>query len=447
LIALGVGAVAVAILPRCYSVPPTFQSGTKEYVMVPDASNSVDGLKVLGKGAYGSVYEATDKEGNVRAVKVIPMWRMQLDVQKEELRAKVEREVEVYDHIGTHPNIVPLVDATDIEGDVKGYPRWKMVVMEIAKGGELGDLIEEKGAFPEEKAKGIFKQLAEAVQHLHDKKVIHRDLKTDNILLCTDSTHDPEHPIVKLIDFGAGHWAQEGPLQSNQCIGTLETMAPEVILARGDAFDLSDPSQVGEVHEIEFRTRPFGIRKYAPGPGGMGARVVEMAEEERYPKDPLGQAWKAGVKLGWVVKSVAGIDVTAMAYDDILDMMGDRLLDNASRGAFDGSYAVTGDNKGKGKVMAKVEQVEMPAKIEYAELVTKPYNEKADIWSLGTVLYTLVTGKGPFAAEEPAVLAGIFDAPSGVSAELVDLINKMLVVDPVARADLATVRAHPWLTR
>mmetsp|Transcript_10200 Transcript_10200/g.22992 ORF Transcript_10200/g.22992 Transcript_10200/m.22992 type:complete len:92 (-) Transcript_10200:18-293(-) len=91
-------------------------------------------------------------------------------------------------------------------------------------------------------------------------------------------------------------------------------MAPEVILARGDDFDAADPGQIDQTHEVEFRVRPFGVRKYAPGPNGKGARVIEIISEERYKGDPLGQAWKKGVQNGWAVKSIGGVDVTGMNF-------------------------------------------------------------------------------------------------------------------------------------
>jgi len=337
-------------------------------------------------------------------------------------------------------NIVEMVAAYDREGFTDKY-----IVMELARGGELTDLLEEKGKLSEEWSKGVFKQVVSAVQHMHSKNVMHRDLKTDNILLCVDSTHDSDHPFVKLIDFGAAHWSKEGPLESDKFIGSVATIAPEVIVARGDEFDAGDASQIATTHEVVYKKRPFGIRKYRPGPAGNGAKVKILGEKPRYPGDPIGQAFAAGVQVDWAVKTVNGQDVSSMTMDDIIDTMGDRLLDNSSRGAFDGSYKVTGDNKGKGKIMPKVEAVELPCSVVYAEMKPKMYGSKVDIWSLGAILYHMVTGETPFEPNEESVMAGVYKKPVGVSPQLIDLIEKMLVVDPSKRASIEEVAAHPWL--
>ncbi|CAE8599886.1 unnamed protein product [Polarella glacialis] len=96
---------------------------------------------------------------------------------------------------------------------------------------------------------------------------------------------------------------------------------------------------------------------YAPSTSGKGAMVWEMNEKSRYPGDPQGQAWVAGVKQGFLVKSVGGVDVSNYEFWDIMDMMDDKIKDN-SAGKFQSGGQGTMGNK----------PAELPVAIEYAEL-------------------------------------------------------------------------------
>eukprot|EP00419_Tripos_fusus_P009639 CAMPEP_0172656000 /NCGR_PEP_ID=MMETSP1074-20121228/1045_1 /TAXON_ID=2916 /ORGANISM="Ceratium fusus, Strain PA161109" /LENGTH=494 /DNA_ID=CAMNT_0013470749 /DNA_START=84 /DNA_END=1568 /DNA_ORIENTATION=- len=385
----------------------------------------------LGAGAYGKVFKCKNKnkEGDW-AVK----WVFAGDLEQ------LENEVAAHKHLGKHPHVGELVAAYDREGYTDKY-----IVMELINGGELGELIEKRGKQTEEWCKGVFKQVFQAVQHLHSKKVLHRDLKADNFLVVEDAEHDKDHPNIKLIDFGASKWCKDGPFEGKKYIGTTITIAPEVIFARGDEFDAGDESQIETTHEIVYKKRPFGIRKYRGGADGIGAKVNIVGDKPRYPGDPIGQAFAAGIEVDWAVKTVNGMDVTKMTMDDIIDTMGDRLLDNSSRGAFDGSFKVTGDNKGKGKIVPTIEPVELPVTVVYAQMKPRPYGPACDVWSLGSILYTLITGEPPFGPDEEKVLAGVYPPVEGASAELVDLIAKMLVLDPKKRATMDEVGSHPWL--
>ncbi|OLQ13632.1 hypothetical protein AK812_SmicGene2272 [Symbiodinium microadriaticum] len=91
---------------------------------------------------------------------------------------------------------------------------------------------------------------------------------------------------------------------------------------------LMDPNTAsGATHEIEFKKKPFGILRYAPGPGGNGAVVREVKQESRYPGDPQGQAFVAGVQPGWVVASVNGQDAKNIKFEDLMEFMDDEVLD------------------------------------------------------------------------------------------------------------------------
>merc|ERR1712232_1297388 len=76
-----------------------------------------------------------------------------------------------------------------------------------------------------------------------------------------------------------------------------------------------------------YKKRPFGILRYQPGQGGKGAMAMEVIPTSRYPGDPQGQAFLAGVKGGWVVKSVNGQDVLSEDFGKIMDLLDDEVAD------------------------------------------------------------------------------------------------------------------------
>ena len=79
--------------------------------------------------------------------------------------------------------------------------------------------------------------------------------------------------------------------------------------------------------QVTFKKRPFGIARYAPGSTGTGAVVMEVTPKSRYPGDPQGQAFVAGVQPGWVVKAVNGQDVTGVPFESIMESLDDEVLD------------------------------------------------------------------------------------------------------------------------
>mmetsp|Transcript_47350 Transcript_47350/g.95573 ORF Transcript_47350/g.95573 Transcript_47350/m.95573 type:complete len:210 (-) Transcript_47350:104-733(-) len=103
-------------------------------------------------------------------------------------------------------------------------------------------------------------------------------------------------------------------------------------LLRNGAKDADPPlidpaAAAGAPHEITFKKRPFGIGRYAPGKAGTGAVVMEVTPKSRYPGDPQGQAFVAGVQPGWVVKTVNGQDVTGVNFEDVMAFLDDEVLD------------------------------------------------------------------------------------------------------------------------
>mmetsp|Transcript_132505 Transcript_132505/g.369419 ORF Transcript_132505/g.369419 Transcript_132505/m.369419 type:complete len:210 (-) Transcript_132505:80-709(-) len=89
----------------------------------------------------------------------------------------------------------------------------------------------------------------------------------------------------------------------------------------------SSSAATGPTHDVEFKKRPFGILRYQPGEGGKGAMAMEIIPKSRYPGDPQGQAFSAGVQSGWVVKSIAGADVLNEDFGKIMDLLDDEVAD------------------------------------------------------------------------------------------------------------------------
>merc|ERR1711979_176998 len=129
----------------------------------------------------------------------------------------------------------------------------------------------------------------------------------------------------------------------------------------------------GAPTEVEFKKRPFGILRYQPGQGNKGAMVMEVIPTSRYPGDPQGQAFSAGVKGGSVVKSINGVDVTNEDFFKIMDMLDDEVADPR----FSKSTALALEKQG-GRL---AEAAPAPIAVTYAEIpgyVYKGAELKAD---------------------------------------------------------------------
>ena len=141
-------------------------------------------LKAVSSGAYGKVILARKKNTNdFFAIKV-------LDKQK-----MVEKNV--VEFVMNEKNIISQVNNDFIVRGVYTFQSTKFLymVMEFMKGGDFSALLEKVGAFDEEPAKYYIAQMVLALEYLHAKGVIHRDLKPDNILIDGDGR-------IKLTDFG-----------------------------------------------------------------------------------------------------------------------------------------------------------------------------------------------------------------------------------------------------
>jgi eukaryotic-like serine/threonine-protein kinase len=188
-----------------------------------------DLLEEIGHGGMATVYRGHDPRlRRDVAVKVIhPHLRENLEVAKRfvtEARAVA---------MLRHPNIVEIYDVSD-EGE-----RERFLVAELVSGGNMRKLLQESGALPAEVAAAIGFELAAALEHAHQKGVVHRDVKAENVLFGRGEPapgRAAPRAAIKLTDFGIAKMLdQQGMTATGQVLGSPAYMSPEQI--EGGAVD------------------------------------------------------------------------------------------------------------------------------------------------------------------------------------------------------------------
>ena len=157
--------------------------------------------KLLGEGSFGKVH-LTRKEGDSKKYATKELDREEID--SSEAKKYLINEIRILQSLN-HPNIVKFVD-------IKKTKKHYYIMMEFCNGGELSKnlekyMIKNGTAFPEELVQHFMRQIIDAFKYIHGKKIIHRDVKLDNILLNFDNEEDKKNfnlmkAQVKIIDFG-----------------------------------------------------------------------------------------------------------------------------------------------------------------------------------------------------------------------------------------------------
>ena len=203
--------------------------------------NSRYDIKMLiGDGGMANVYLAYDR--TLKRHVAIKMLRYELSKDERFIKRFKRESAQVINL--DHPNIVHVYTV----GDYKQQP---FIVMEYVKGKTLKDYLREHGALEPQTVIHIMTQLAEGVLYAHQNNMIHRDLKSQNIIITDDQ-------VVKITDFGIALSSNEADMtQTNTIMGSVHYLAPE--LARGNlATERSDIYALGIIlYELLTGDVPF----------------------------------------------------------------------------------------------------------------------------------------------------------------------------------------------
>ena len=232
-------------------------------------------IRLLGVGTFGKVYLVeSERTGDLFVVKEIDVTKMSEEELKETLK-----EAKILEGLN-HPNIIKFREVYKTRNGAL------CIVMEYADGGDLCERIKtaQGNYFTEPQILNWFTQIALAIKHCHDRKILHRDLKSQNIFMTAKS-------YVKLGDFGISKILERTQDKAMTLVGTPYYLSPEIIKKQPYSFDADIWSLGVLLYEMCCLKPPFdsdslsGLAlsiisgKYEPLPIHYSDNIKELVRE------------------------------------------------------------------------------------------------------------------------------------------------------------------------
>lgn len=226
--------------------------------------------EIIGVGGMAVVYKAYDNiDDRIVAIKILKDEYL----TNEEFKRRFKNESKAI-AVLSHPNIVRVYNVSF--GD-----RLQYIVMEYVDGITLKEYIEQQGVINWKEAVHFVGQILAALQHAHDKGIVHQDIKPQNILLLQDGT-------IKVTDFGIARFSRmDSKTTSENAIGSVHYISPEQ--ARGEMTDAkADIYSVGVVmYEMLTGELPF------QSDNAVSVAIMQLQQDPRRPREivptlPLG---------------------------------------------------------------------------------------------------------------------------------------------------------------
>lgn len=190
--------------------------GARDYLaimqMTPLLGGRYEKIKKLGQGTFGEVWLVVDTEAmdpERRYVAKIPFLKA--------ANPKFRKEAAICKKLDPHPGVARLIDTLEDDGKL-------IIIQEYVEGPTLGDLLDQE--LPRPLVERLILQLIDVVAHAHKNRIMHRDIKPNNIIIQPNGT-------LKLLDFGAAKMLGEKEISATM-VGSRPFMAPEQIMGQSE---------------------------------------------------------------------------------------------------------------------------------------------------------------------------------------------------------------------
>ena len=225
--------------------------------------------KIIGKGSFGQVY-LTSKTGTNKlfATKKMPKTM----VLQPKVKKYFNNEIHILENID-HPYIIKLYE---IKQTINNY----FLIFDYCNGGDLNHCLEKykkknKKPFTQEIVQHLMNQIVNGLQYLHNSKILHRDIKSDNILVHFKSKEDLQNlnllnADIKIIDFGFARYLEDDSL-AQSVLGSPLYMAPQILrklkkLDNNNSFGYDQKADIWSLgtvcYEMLIGTPPFYAENY-----------------------------------------------------------------------------------------------------------------------------------------------------------------------------------------
>ncbi|CAI5462287.1 unnamed protein product [Closterium sp. Yama58-4] len=426
---------------------------------------------VIANGSSGAVLECTDKEtGQGLACKVMLKNALRTEADKNGLR----RRLEIMKQAGAHLNVVSLVGV--FEDTCAIY-----VVMERCLGGDLLEYISKMGAIPEPQAAIMFRQLASAVAFCHDYGILHRNLKPENVFLTYGTADDLNYASPALSSCSSFSSSSSFSIFSPS-LSAFST--PQSSPARHASASASPSPSFNPPSPAPFSrsTAAFPAPSSSPSLGGSSpspplpspspsaapsASRIQSPDSETLSESSSAlpdssaspSAASTSASASSAAAAAAAETAEAVAADDVPDAALPSSTPAFFAFNFQGPFVRLNDftlatRRRRGSYVSGAVG-SLPYKSP--EMIMKGRsNEKADIWSLGIILYSMLSARWPFYSPKKAVLERKIlnghvdfsgDPWPSISDDAKDLVRRMLAVNLNERPSATELLKHPWVLK